>query len=290
MPRLHRFGIFLLERLDERLPRTKADLAITAAIAASISGLIDRYWAWRSAKGTIVIRLGFLASGERAHVAGGDAGIDAGLSMFRVTTAPAPITTLSQIETGMIVAFEPIETLLPIVVGSHKFRSPRAGPPLREAVVDEHHAVADEAILADRHQLADEAVALHAGARADRHVLLDLDERARRSSRRRSCSRRGCRARRRGRPRRTRHRRFRPVRSRAVAASFRPARPAGCGAAWSRSVTCSPVSIELVERGDQFEAARARRGRRPVPRNRSAGSGRHARNRPGGRSRRRSAD
>ena len=36
--------------------------------------------------------------------------------MSFVTTAPAPITTLSQIETGKIVAFDPIETPLPIVV------------------------------------------------------------------------------------------------------------------------------------------------------------------------------
>jgi hypothetical protein len=30
--------------------------------------------------------------------------------IFFVTTLPAPITTLSQIDTGSIVAFEPIET------------------------------------------------------------------------------------------------------------------------------------------------------------------------------------
>ena len=63
----------------------------------------------------------------------------------------------SQIVTGRIVAFEPIETRLPIVVDSPQIAvAPRRAAAL-EAVVDEHHAVADEAILADRHQLADEA-------------------------------------------------------------------------------------------------------------------------------------
>ena len=50
--------------------------------------------------------------------------------MFLVTTEPAPITTLSQMATGRIVAFEPIETPLPMRVGFHSDLLPREGPPL----------------------------------------------------------------------------------------------------------------------------------------------------------------
>ena len=41
--------------------------------------------------------------------------------MLFVTTAPAAITTRSQIFTGKIVALEPIETLLPMLVFSTNF-------------------------------------------------------------------------------------------------------------------------------------------------------------------------
>ena len=50
--------------------------------------------------------------------------------IFFVTTLPEPITTLSQIDTGSIVAFDPIETLFPIVVLFQRFLSPLAGPPV----------------------------------------------------------------------------------------------------------------------------------------------------------------
>ena len=86
-----------------------------------------------------------------------------GRVMSRVTTAPAPITTSSQMLTGRIVAFEPIETWLPIRSSTPQLAaSPRAGPPVAKRVVDEHHAVADEAVVADGHQLADERVRLDA--------------------------------------------------------------------------------------------------------------------------------
>ena len=43
-----------------------------------------------------------------------------GLEIDLVTTEPAPITVLSQILTGSMVAFDPIETLLPILDESIK--------------------------------------------------------------------------------------------------------------------------------------------------------------------------
>src|SRR6185312_11771328 len=49
-----------------------------------------------------------------------------------VITAPAPITTLLQILTGRTVAFDPIETWLPIRVSFHLFLSPPAGPPVEK--------------------------------------------------------------------------------------------------------------------------------------------------------------
>src|SRR5690606_22487019 len=48
----------------------------------------------------------------------------------------------------------------------------------REAVVREHHAVADEDLVLDVHALADERVRGHLAACADEGVLLDLHERA----------------------------------------------------------------------------------------------------------------
>ena len=53
-----------------------------------------------------------------------------GLLMSLVTTDPAPITTLSQILTGKIVALLPMETLLPITVCFHKELLPPAGRPV----------------------------------------------------------------------------------------------------------------------------------------------------------------
>ena len=46
-----------------------------------------------------------------------------------VTTAPAPITTPSQMDTGRSVALLPMETLFPTKVDFHFVRSPWAGPP-----------------------------------------------------------------------------------------------------------------------------------------------------------------
>src|SRR3954468_6894473 len=46
----------------------------------------------------------------------------------------------------------------------------------RQAVVREHHAVADEDLVFERHALADEGVARNLAARAHRGALLDLDE------------------------------------------------------------------------------------------------------------------
>src|SRR6185312_12907655 len=50
--------------------------------------------------------------------------------MSLVTTEPAPMTTSSAMRTGMIVAFDPIETRLPITVSRQSSFCPRAGPPL----------------------------------------------------------------------------------------------------------------------------------------------------------------
>ena len=97
--------------------------------------------------------------------------------MSLVTTAPAPITTSSAIRTGMIVAFEPIDTRLPITVSRHSSLPSARRTAGRERVIDEHHAVTDEAILADRHQFADERMRLHAGAGADADALLDFGKR-----------------------------------------------------------------------------------------------------------------
>ena len=47
--------------------------------------------------------------------------------MSLVTTAPAPITTSSQILTGRIVALDPIETRFPIVVERHSSLRPAPG-------------------------------------------------------------------------------------------------------------------------------------------------------------------
>ena len=49
-----------------------------------------------------------------------------------VTTAPAPITTSEQIDTGKIVAFDPIETWFEMIVDFHKELSPLAGPPFEK--------------------------------------------------------------------------------------------------------------------------------------------------------------
>ena len=48
--------------------------------------------------------------------------------MSLVTTEPVPITTLLQILTGKIVAFEPIDTLSPTTVLIQRDSSPFAGP------------------------------------------------------------------------------------------------------------------------------------------------------------------
>src|SRR6201994_3517670 len=50
--------------------------------------------------------------------------------MSLVTTEPAPMTTLSAMRTGMIVALEPIETRLPITVSRHSSLFLWAGAPL----------------------------------------------------------------------------------------------------------------------------------------------------------------
>src|SRR5215475_3349249 len=47
-----------------------------------------------------------------------------------VTTEPAPMTTSSAILTGMMVAFDPIDTRLPITVSRHSSFCPLAGPPI----------------------------------------------------------------------------------------------------------------------------------------------------------------
>ena len=52
--------------------------------------------------------------------------------MFLVTTAPAPITALLQMEMGRIVALLPMDTLYPIVVLIQSDLSPCAGPPLEK--------------------------------------------------------------------------------------------------------------------------------------------------------------
>ena len=49
--------------------------------------------------------------------------------MSFVTTDPAPITTLSQIDTGSIVEFDPIDTFVEIFVDFHFEVSPPAGEP-----------------------------------------------------------------------------------------------------------------------------------------------------------------
>jgi hypothetical protein len=52
-----------------------------------------------------------------------------GADISFVTTAPAPTTTSPQIDTGNMVALEPIQTLLPILVGRQSSGLSRAGPP-----------------------------------------------------------------------------------------------------------------------------------------------------------------
>ena len=94
-----------------------------------------------------------------------------------VTTEPAPITTSSTIRTGMMVALEPMETRLPTSVARHSSLRPRAGPPVENVIIDEHHAMTDKAVFADRHQFADEGMGLHPGARADHHAFLDFRKR-----------------------------------------------------------------------------------------------------------------
>ena len=67
--------------------------------------------------------------------------------MSLVTTEPAPMTTSSAILTGMMVAFEPMETRLPITVSRHNVLLPSRRAAGRKRIVHEHYAMADKAVL-----------------------------------------------------------------------------------------------------------------------------------------------
>ena len=97
--------------------------------------------------------------------------------MFRVTTAPAPTTTLSVMVTGMIVALVPMETLSPMTVARQILRFPCAGPPTREGVVDEHDSVGNKAVGPYFHQFAHERMGLYPAIVPDFDAPLDLHER-----------------------------------------------------------------------------------------------------------------
>ena len=75
--------------------------------------------------------------------------------MSLVTTAPAPMTAPSQIVTGRMVAFVPMLTRLPSLVGRQS-SVPSPGPPVTKQIVNKHRPMRNEAIVPDRDQLADE--------------------------------------------------------------------------------------------------------------------------------------
>jgi len=72
--------------------------------------------------------------------------------MSFVTTAPAPMTTLSQIATGRSVALLPILKWLPMRVDRQRLLSPRRRSATCEHIVDENNSVPDEAVVTDLDQ------------------------------------------------------------------------------------------------------------------------------------------
>jgi hypothetical protein len=101
-----------------------------------------------------------------------------------VTTLPAPTMAFSpMLMLERIVAPEPIDapfltTVCSTFQSASVCRLPVGGSGPRIAVVDEHHAVADEDVVLDRDAFADESVARDLAALADSCILLDFDERA----------------------------------------------------------------------------------------------------------------
>ena len=148
---------------------------MTPAMAASISSLIVRYCAYKSANGTVMRRLFHPSS--RILRAGFPAYTPACKTSF-VTTAPAPMTVPLQMVTGRMVAFDPMETRLPTRVARHSSRRPCAGPPLENVSLMNITPCPMNALLADRYELADEGVRLHLGSRADHDPALNLHERS----------------------------------------------------------------------------------------------------------------
>jgi hypothetical protein len=99
-----------------------------------------------------------------------------GTVMSLVTTAPAPTTTPSQIDTGSTVAFVPTLTRCPMRVARYRSTVAPSRAARLEEVVDEHRAVRDETLVANRHEIADEDVRLDPAAPPDRGSSLDLNE------------------------------------------------------------------------------------------------------------------
>ena len=94
-----------------------------------------------------------------------------------VTTAPAPMTTWSQIVTGRIVAFVPTLTRLPSLVDRQSSGFP-AGPPVTKQIVNKHRTMRNETVVADRDQLANERVGLNPASLSDHCSFLYFNERS----------------------------------------------------------------------------------------------------------------
>ena len=98
--------------------------------------------------------------------------------MSLVTTAPAPMTTRSQIvnreDGGVCPDADSVTDLR---------RTPEITPSLcrtsvGKQIIDEHGAVRDEAIVSNGHQLADKRMGLNPASFPDDNATLDLDKRA----------------------------------------------------------------------------------------------------------------
>src|SRR6202521_141221 len=160
-----------------------AEPRITAAIAASLSGWLSRYWAYRSANGTpawgsVLTIPSSGATSDPAHKARRIAGIDAGfvdVSRHHRTCADHDVIADRHRQDAGVGADGDKRTharrLPQIAAGTC-----RRPDPVR--IVYEHGPMRHHAVRPDFHQLTDEGMRLDTRARADDRATLDLDERA----------------------------------------------------------------------------------------------------------------
>src|SRR5689334_1836769 len=135
LPGLHCSGEFALERIHERAPDVcrLANHCRDGRVDVALYGKILRVQVRERYRSPACLCHSFSRDescfNRRSRRAGFPAYTPATL-MSLVTTAPAPMTTSSQIDTGNIVALEPMDTRAPTRVARHNSRRPLAGPPV----------------------------------------------------------------------------------------------------------------------------------------------------------------